>query len=66
MQKTQHMMDKTDIRPVRDHLDMSQHIYRDWNQEAGRLTHVSRENGATLNSHVMEEGIRLEAVRSFF
>ena len=58
--KTQNMMDKTDFRPMGDHLDVLQHLYRDWNQE------VAREKGATWNPHVVEEGTRVEAVRSFF
>ena len=66
VQKTQNMMDKTDMRPVGDHLDMFQHIYRDWNHQADHLTHVAREKGATWNSYVMEEESRVEAVRSFF
>ena len=55
MQKTHNMMDKTDFRPMGDHLDMLQHIYRDWNQEADRLAHVARAKGVTWNSNVMEE-----------
>ena len=43
--KTKNMMDKTDLRPMGDHLNMFQHIYRDWNQEADHLTHVAREIG---------------------
>ena len=66
VQKTQNTMDKTDIRPMGDHLDMFQHIYRNWNQEADRLTHVAREKGATWNSYIAEAGARIEAVRSFF
>ena len=49
-----------------DHLDMFQHVYREWNQEADHPTHVAREKCATQNSYVMEEGTRVEAVRSFF
>ena len=64
--KTQNTMDKTDIRPMGDHLDMFLHIYRDWNQEADRLTHVAREKGATWNSYIAEAEARIEAVRSFF
>ena len=66
VQKTRNIMDKTDMRPMGDHLDMFQHISRDWNQEADRVSHVAREKGATWNSFMMEEGDRLEAVRSFF
>ena len=53
------------MRPMGDHLDMFQHIYRDWNQEADRLARMASEKGATWNSYVMEE-TRIEAVRSFF
>ena len=66
MQKTQNMLDKTDIRPMGDHVDIFQHIYRDWNQRAGRLTHVARETGTTWKSYITEAGTRIEAVRSFF
>ena len=59
-------MDNTDIRPMGDHLDMFQHICRDWNQEADHLTHVAREKVATRTSYVSEEETRVEAVRSFF
>ena len=60
VQKAQNLMNKTDIRPTRYHLNMFQHVYRDWNQEADHLTQVARENGATWNSFTMEEGNRLE------
>ena len=59
-------MDKPDIRPMGDHLETFRHIYRDWNQEADRVTHVAREKGATWNSYIAEAGARIEAVRSFF
>ena len=49
VQKTQILMDKTDRQPMGDHLDMFQHIYRDWNLNADHLTHVAREKGATWN-----------------
>ena len=42
IQTTQNTMDKTDIRPMGDHLDMFHHIYREWNQEADRFSHVAR------------------------
>ena len=48
-----------------DHLEMFQHIYRDWNQEADQLTHEAREKGETWNSYITEAGTRIEAVRSF-
>ena len=66
VQKMQNMLDETDIRPMGDHLDMFQHICRDWNQEADHLTHVAREKGATWNSYITEAGTRIEAVRSLF
>ena len=66
VQETQKTLDKTEIRPMGDHLDMLQHIYRDWNQEADQLTHVAREKGETWNSYITEAGTRIEAVRSFF
>ena len=45
-QRTQNMLDKTDLRPMADHLDMFQHVHRERNQEADRLTHVAREKGS--------------------
>ena len=60
VQKTQNML--TDG----DRLDMFQHVYREWNQEADHLTHVARKKVATCNSYVMEEGTGVEAARSFF
>ena len=66
IQKTQNTMDKTDIRPMGDHLDMFHHIYREWNQEADRLTNVAREKGATWISYTFEAGERIEAVICFF
>ena len=65
-ERIQNMLDKTDIRPMGDHLDMFQHIYREWNQEADHLTNVGREKGATWISYIAEAGARFEAVRSFF
>ena len=68
IQKTQNTMDTTDIPPMRDHLDMFHHIYREWNQEADRLTRVAREKRSNmeLNSYTVEAGERTEAVRCFF
>ena len=59
VQKTQNTLDKTDIRLMGDHSDMFQHIYRDWNQEADRLTHVARGKGATWNFYIAEAGTRM-------
>ena len=58
VQKTQNLMGRTDILAMEDHLDTFQHIYRYWNQEADRLTHVAREKEATWNSFMIGgEGI---------
>ena len=65
VQKTQNLLDKTDIRPMADHLDSFQHIYRDGNEKADRLTHEAREKGASC-SFTMMEGSKLEAVRASF
>ena len=53
VQRTQNMLDKTDLRPKARHMDIFQHVYRECNQEADRLTHVAREKGVTWNSYVM-------------
>ena len=66
IQKTQNILDKVDLRPMADRLDMFQHVYREWKQEAGRLTHVAQEKGATWNSYAKGRGEKIEAVRSFF
>ena len=65
VRKTQNMLEKTDLRSVADVFDMFQHICREWNQEADRLTHVERDKGVTWNSLVMELGALIEAVRSY-
>ena len=39
-------------------MDMFQHVYREWNQEADRLTHVAREKGVTWNPHAIGKGER--------
>ena len=66
VQKTQNILDKTDIRPMADHLDLFQQIYRDWNEEADRLTHEAREKGTSWNSFTVNEGANIEAVRACF
>ena len=40
VQETQNVLDKTDIRPMAGHLDLFQHIYRDWNGETERVDFV--------------------------
>ena len=60
------MLDKTDLRPMTDHMDMIQYVYREWNQEADRLTQVAREKGVTWNSYTIGRRERVEAVRGFF
>ena len=59
VQKTQNMLDKTDIRPMGHHLDVFQHIYRDWNQEAAHLTHVAREKERLGTSTILKQELRL-------
>ena len=49
-QKTQNMLDRRDIRPMGDNLDMFQYVYSEGNQEADHVTHVAREKGATTPS----------------
>ena len=66
VQKTQNLLDKTDIRPMADHLDLFQHIYRNWTEEADRLTHEAREKGACWNFFTVKEGSKIEAVRACF
>ena len=66
VRKTQNMLDKTDIRLMADHLDLFQHIDRDWNEKADRRTHEAREKGASWNSFAMKEGSKLEAARAYF
>ena len=61
------MLDKMDFRPMADHLDMFQHVCREWNQEADRLTHVAREKKGPLGTlFAMGREATIEAVRSFF
>ena len=66
VQRTHNILDRTDLRPMADHLDIFQQVFREWNQEAVRLTHVAREKETTWNSYVMKEGERIEAVRGYF
>ena len=66
VQKTQNLLDKRDIRPMSDHMVLFQHICRDWNEKADRLTHEAREKGSRWNSFSMHEGEKLEAASAFF
>ena len=67
IQRIQNMLDKMDFRPMADHLDMLQHVCREWNQEADRLTHVTREKKGPLGTlFAMGREATIEAVRSFF
>ena len=66
VQKTHKMLDKTDLRPMADIVDIFRHMYREWNQEVDRLTHVARQKGTTWNSYATKEGERTEAGRGFF
>ena len=47
-QKIQNMLDKIDLRPMGDHLDMYQHIYIDWNLDTDRFTQVAREKSGHM------------------
>ena len=47
-------------------MDLFQHIYRDWSEEADRLAHEAREKESSWNSFSMREGEKLEAVRALF
>ena len=42
VQKTQNLLDKRYIRPMSDHMGLFEHICRQWNEEAGLLTHEAR------------------------
>ena len=64
VQKTQNLLDRRDIRPMADHLDLFQSIYRDWHEKADRLTHEAREKGASWNSFTMKEGSKVESVEA--
>ena len=39
------LLDKRNVRPMSDHLDLFQHICRYWNGKADRLTHEARKRG---------------------
>ena len=43
VRQKQILLDQTDIVLMSDHLDICQHIYRDWNGDADYLTHKARE-----------------------
>ena len=58
--KTQILLDQTDIVLMSDHLDICQHIYRDWNGDADYLTHKAREEGPAWNAFQTKE--RIEAI----
>ena len=66
VRRTQNLLDKTDLRPTRDHLDLFQHFHREWNQRGDRLTHDAREKGASWNPFEKIEGEKMEAVRAYF
>ena len=63
VQKTQNLLDETDIRPVADHLDKNSKK-RDWNEKTDRLKHEATEKGAGCNSFMMMERSTFEAVRA--
>ena len=45
-------------------MDIYQHVYRDWNDKADRLTRVAREDGPMWNSPETKE--KIEAIRACF
>ena len=51
--KTQNMLDQIDIRPMSDHLDLFQHLDRDWNGEADHLTHKGTEKQLKLFGSIL-------------
>ena len=63
--KTKNVLDNTHLRPMADHMDIFHHVYREWNLEADRLTHVARESKVTWNSNAMGKGERIEAAKKF-
>ena len=62
--KTQILLDQTDIVLMSDHLDIYQHIYRDWNGDADYLSHKAREEGPAWKAFQTKE--RIEAIRVYF
>ena len=50
-------------RMMSDHMDLFQHIYRDWNEEADHLTHEAREKGPSWNSFSLNEEEQLDVRR---
>ena len=67
VQKTQNLLDKTDIRLMGDdQLDLFQRKNRDWNEKADLLAHEAREKGASWNSLTMKKGSKVGAVRACF
>ena len=65
VQKKQNLLDK-DIRPMADHLDLFQHIYRILNEKADRLTYEAKERRASWNSFTLMEWSKLAVVRACF
>ena len=66
VQRTQNFFDIRDLRPMSDHMDLCQHIYREWNENADCLTHKAREEGCSWNFFTVRESEKREAVRAFF
>ena len=66
IQKTQNMLDITDLRPMADHLYMFQHVYREWHEETDRLTHLARELNTIWNFFAVEKDVTIKAMRSCF
>ena len=49
-----------------DHLDLLQLLYRNWIEEADRLTHEARDKGASWNSFTKKQLSKVGVVRSCF
>ena len=57
-------MDQNAVTPMGNHLDLFQHIYRDWDGEAYYLTHKAMEDGPTWNTFEIKE--KFDAIRAYF
>ena len=65
VQRIQNMLDKTDLRPRGDDLDMFQHVQRIEPKSRPFDARGKRKRG-TWNSYAMGKGERVQAVRGFF
>ena len=49
--KVQKTIGQISIMPLNAHLDHFQHLYREWNAEAGDLTHEAKREGSSWNTY---------------